>query len=338
VSFEHEADRMRNLTLDPEEFGREIKVVMEERRLRTEDRPEALLRERFMAAAYQAHPYKQPIIGWMRDLEKMTDDDVRAWYGRWYTPKNATLVVVGDVQPKEVFALAKQHFGAIPAAPIQPTPIAEEPKQDAERRVRLALTAEVPTLYIGFHTPVLGKAAKPWEPYALSVLNGILDGGNSARFERELVREQRVAASVHAEYDMVARGMSLLSIGGTPASGRTAEELERAILAQIERVQSERVTDEELRRVKAQVVARDVFQRDSVFYQAMQIGMFATTGLDWRLVDKGVEHVNAVTAEQVQEVAKRYLVATNRTVAVLDPQSINPKNRRPAPRANSHAH
>ncbi|KPL27373.1 MAG: peptidase M16, partial [Acidithiobacillales bacterium SM1_46] len=115
VSFENEADRMRNLVLDPEEFGREIKVVMEERRLRTEDQPDSLLYEKFMNTAYRVHPYRNPIIGWMRDLEIMKASDLRAWYDRWYTPNNAILVVVGDVQPREVFTLAEKYYGPIKA-------------------------------------------------------------------------------------------------------------------------------------------------------------------------------------------------------------------------------
>jgi zinc protease len=336
IAFELESDRMRNLTLDGSEFAKEVRVVMEERRLRTEDKPEALLGERFMATAYQVHPYKHPIIGWMADLEKMTIEDLRAWYQRWYTPKNATLVVAGDVNPKEVFALAEQHFGKLPAEPTKPTNIAAEPRQEAERRTRLSVPAEVPSFYLGYHTPVLQPGAKSWEPYALSVLNGILDGGNSARFETALVRDQKIASSIGAGYDMIARGGSLFTISGTPANGHSVEDLEKAVLAQIERVQKERVSDEELSRVKAQVVARDVYQRDSVFYQAMQIGMFVTSGLDWRLIDEGVKRINAVTAEQVQEVAKKYLVATNRTVAVLDPQPIDRKKPRAAPGGGSH--
>jgi zinc protease len=336
IAFDLEADRMRNLTLDGAEFAKEIKVVMEERRLRTEDRPEALLGERFMATAYHVHPYKHPIIGWMADLDKMTIEEVRAWYRRWYTPKNATLVVVGDVNPKEVFALAEQYFGKLPAEPTKPTSIAVEPRQEAERRTRLSVPAEVPSFYLGYHTPVLQPGAKSWEPYALSVLNGILDGGNSARFETALVREQKIASSIGVGYDLIARGDSLFTISGTPANGHSVEELEKAVLAQIERVQKERVSDEELSRVKAQVVARDVYQRDSVFYQAMQIGMFVTTGLDWRLIDESVKRINAVTADQVQEVARKYLVAANRTVAVLDPQPIDRKKPRAAPTGGSH--
>jgi zinc protease len=325
VSFENEADRMRNLALDPEEFGREIKVVMEERRLRTEDQPDSLLYEKFMNTAYRVHPYRNPIIGWMRDLEIMKASDLRAWYDRWYTPNNAILVVVGDVQPREVFTLAEKYYGPIKAREVKPVQAPAEPKQDGERRVRVAAPAEVPSLILGYHVPVLapGKSAVEWEPYALDVLTGVLDGGDSARFKRELVRDARVAADADASYSAVGRAPGMLYIEGTPARGRDVKELESALRAQVKRLRDEPVSAEELARVKAQVAARNVFQRDSYYYQARLLGTLAVTGLDVRLLDQYVERVNAVTAEQVQAVARQYLTDANLTVGVLDPLPVS---------------
>jgi zinc protease len=331
VSFELEAERMHNLLLEEQEFRKEIKVVMEERRLRTEDQPEALLGEKFMATAYRVHPYKHPVIGSMSDLERLTLDDLRAWYRGFYAPNNATLVVVGDVRPAAVAALAEKYFGPVPARPLAAAAPPDEPRQEGERRARVSVPAEVPHLVMGYHVPVLTRASS-WEPYALSVLAGILDGGRAARFARELVREQKIAAGVEADYNPIARAPGLFVLDGMPAAGRTPAELERALRAQIERLRRERVTEEELQRVKAQVVAADVYSRDSVFYQAMQIGRLATTGLDWRLLDTFVERINSVTAEQVQAVARKYLTDTNLTVAVLDPLPLKPGRKR-APRA-----
>ena len=319
IAFELEADRMRNLVLDPKEFAKERKVVMEERRLRTDDQPEARAYERFMATAYTTHSYKNPIIGWMADLEKLTADDLVAWYRRWYVPNNATLVVVGDVDPDAVIALAREHFGPIPAGKVDGTAIPAEPPQTETRRSTISAPAQVPTLYMGFHAPAFGPH-DDWESYALAVLNGVLDGGDSARFARELVREQRVAASAGVGYSPTARHPVLFLINATPSAGRSVGELEQAILAQIERVQNEPVAPAELERVKAQVAAGNVYGRDSVFYQAMQMGMLETVGLDWRLLDRYVERVRAVTAEQVQAVARKYLVKSNMTVTVLEPQ------------------
>ncbi len=338
VSFALEADRMQNLLLTDAEFSKEIKVIMEERRLRTEDQPEALTGEKFMATAYQIHPYKHPIIGWMKDLESMTVEDLRNWYLRWYTPSNAILVVAGDVNPKEVFALAEKYFGPVVAHTFKPSNNPAEPKQTEERRARVTAPAEVPYLALGYHVPghtsVEPYSDLPaWEPYALSVLTGILDGGQAARFERELVREKKIASSVGTDYTADSRSPSLLTIEATPANDYTIVDLEKVLRAQIERIKSEPVSDEELRRVKAQVVAGNVYGLDSVFNQAMQIGRLSAVGLDWHLLEEYVNRLNAVTAEQVQTVAKKYLNDANLTVTVLDPQPIDPAKRRAAPSA-----
>ena len=279
IAFELEADRMQNLVLTEAESIKEIKVVMEERRLRTEDQPEALVGEKFMNTAYEVHPYKHPVIGWMADLQSMTVKDLRDWYGRYYTPANAILVVTGDVQPKEVFALAQKHFGPVPTRPPVTTAAAAEPTQKSERRARAALPAEVPYLLLGYHTPAHVSAGRnevaEWEPYALSILGGVLDGGQAARFERVLVRDMKIASSIDVDYSAVSRSPSLFLIDATPANGHTTAELEKAIRAQIERIRNEPVSAEELKRVKAQVVAGNVYSRDSVFYQGMQIGRLA---------------------------------------------------------------
>jgi len=336
IAFELEADRMRNLVLDDQEVAKEIRVVMEERRLRTDDQPEALAYEHFMSTAFTVHSYKNPIIGWMRDLEKLSPADLRAWYQRWYVPNNATLVVVGDVNPRDVIALARQHFGPVPARKLERTRVPAEPAQTETRRSRISAPAQVPTLFMGFHAPAFSLRAEDGEPYALMVLNGVLDGGGSARFERELVRKQQIAASAGVGYSPTARHPVLFLVSATPSHGRTPAELEAAIREQIRRVQEEPIAPAELERVKAQVAASNVFTRDSVFYQAMQMGMLETVGLDWRLLDRSVERVRAVTAAQVQAVAKKYLTESNLTVTVLDPQPGKAKPRAAAPPGGGH--
>jgi zinc protease len=339
VAFELEADRMRNLRLDPEEFGREIKVVMEERRLRTEDEPDALLYEKFMNTAYQVHSYRNPIIGWMPDLENMKAMDMREWYRRWYAPNNAILVVAGDVNPGEVFLQAEEYFGPLKAESLPHAVAPVEPKQQGERRTSVSVPAEVPQIVMGYHVPVMSPDDADWEPYALTVLAGVLDGGDSARFRKELVREQKVASDVDAGYSMVSRAPDLFSLSGTPAEGRTVAQLEEALRAQVKRVREQPVSEAELRRIKAQVVAADVYGRDSVFNLAMQIGRLAAVGLDIRLLDRYVERIDAVTAEQVRVVARKYLRDDNVTVAVLDPLPIAKGQRRsPVRTGGSHAH
>lgn len=332
VSFELEADRMRNLLLLPEEFDKEVRVVMEERRLRTEDDPKSLTYERFNAAAFMVSPYRQPIIGWMDDLQHMKVGDLEHWYKRWYAPNNATVVVVGDVEPDQVLALAKQHFGPLKPEAVEPVKPRAEPPQLGEQRLTVRAPAQLPYLLMGYKTPVVGADTPEWEPYALEVLAGILDGGNSARLPTELVRGSGVAASAGAGYGPYSRLNTLLLLDGTPATGQDVAAVEQALREQVRRLREQPVTSEELQRVKAQVVAHDVYQRDSLFYQAMQIGTLETIGLDWRLMDQYVDRVRAVTAEQVQEVARKYLVDDHLTVAILEPQAgAAPAPRRPAP-------
>jgi len=329
LSFELEADRMRNLRFDDEEFRKERDVVMEERRLRIEDSPESLTNERLWQTAYVEHPYRNPIIGWKKDLESLTVENTREWYRRWYSPENATLVVVGDVRPDEVFALARRYYGPVPRGEAPRPPRIVEPPQTSTRRVAVKAPAEVPYLILAYHVPVLAAAPQSSEPYALDVLASLLGGGDSARLPRELVRAQRVAADVGVGYDLTARSPTLFMIEANPAQGRSVEELERALREQVAALQEAPVTAQELDRVKAQVVAQDVYARDSMFYQAMRMGILETVGLDWRLVDHYVENIRAVTGAQVQAVARKYLRPENMTVAQLVPQPIGEA---PAPR------
>lgn len=341
ISFELEADRMRNLTLPREDFEKEIEVVKEERRMRTEDNPKSFTYEVAMATAYQTSPYQYPIVGWMYDLENMQVDDLREWYRRWYAPNNAIVVVVGDVDPEAVHDLARKHFGPLPISVFEPPQERPEVEQEGIKRVTVKRPAELPYLMMSYKVPVLKTAMKEgagsvpeWEPYALEVLGGILDGGNSARFSRELVRESRVAASASASYNLSARlPTSLLTLSGTPTQDHTVADLEDAFREQVERLKSEPVSAAELERVKTQVVASAVYERDSMFYQGMLIGMLETVGLDWRMIDDYVDKVQAVTAEQVQAVAKQYLNDTGLTVAELEPQpgSGTTQQRGPAP-------
>ncbi len=323
IAFELEADRMRHLTLDPQEAARELQVVMEERRLRTDDNPQALTWEAFSAAAWQVSPYRHPIIGWMNDIENLGVDDLRRWYQTWYAPNNATLVVVGDVEPQKVFELAERHYGPLKPSTITPAKPRIEPPQRGERRIVVKAPAELPYLIMGYKVPTLKTADEDWKPYALEVLGGVLDGGRSARLPRELVRGGQIAASISAGYTLTARLGDLFSFGGTPAQGHDVASLEAAIKAQIEKLKTEPVSSEELARIKAQVTASKVYELDSVFYQAMQIGVLETVGLDWRLLEQYPQRIAAVTPEQIMAVAREFFIADNLTVAVLDPQPLD---------------
>lgn len=328
-----EADRMSNLLVTESEFSQEIKVVMEERRLRTEDKPRALVAEALSAEAYFAHPYRRPVIGWMNDLANMSHLDARDWYTRWYAPNNAFVVVVGDVKAKEVFALAEKYYGPIKARPLPGRKPQLEPEQRGVRRLVVKAPAELPYLLMGWKCPVLRDTASDWQPYALEVLTGVLDGNDSARLNQSLVRDSRIASEVGAGYDSTARGPGMCFFEGTPSQGRSAAELEAGLRAELARVVRDGVTAEELARVKAQVVAGQVFKRDSIFGQAMEIGRFETAGLSYRDIDRALEGIKAVSAEQVREVAKQHFVDDQLTVVVLEPQPLDDARRRPAPAA-----
>ncbi len=331
-----EADRMSNLLVTEAEFSREIKVVMEERRLRTEDQPRALVAEALNAEAYFAHPYRRPVIGWMNDLENMSYVDARNWYARWYVPDNAFVVVVGDVKADEVFALAQKYYGRIKARPLPERKPQLEPEQRGVHRVVVKAPAELPYLLMGWKCPVLRDVDQDWQPYALEVLAGVLDGNESARLNQSLVRNSRMASEVGADYDATARGPGMCFLEGTPSQGRSAAELETGLRAELARLVDDGVAEDELARVKAQVVASQIFKRDSIFSQAMEIGQFETAGLSHRDIDRVLERIKAVTAEQVRAAAKQYFVDDKLTVVVLDPQPLDQAKPRPAPPGMRH--
>ena len=336
LSFELEADRMANLQLSKEEFEKEIKVVMEERRWRTDDKPQSMVNEAFQGTAYRAHPYSRPVVGFMNDLENMTYEDAREWYNNWYAPNNATLVVVGDVKADDVYKLAKQYFGKVMPKTLPARKPQVEPPQIGERRIIVKAPAKQPYILMGYHVPALNDADKDWEPYALEVLAGVLSGNPAARLNQSLVRETQLAVDVSAGYELLARGrLSLFELDGTPSENKTVTEVEAALLQQIEKIKTSGVTTGELDRVKAGVIAADVYQRDSMFYQAMQIGTVETIGFSWRILDDYSAKLRAVTSEEVQAVAKKYLVKDNLTIATLDPQPIDPNAK---PQGKPHVH
>ena len=337
MAMKLESDRMHNLDLSAAEFSKEIKVVMEERRMRTDDEPHALLQEKMMAAVYLEHPYQHPVIGWMSDLEQMNVNDARAWYQQWYAPNNATLVIAGDVKASEVFALAQRYYGGIPRQ-VQPLRrIFSEPVQVGIKRMVVKAPAELPLLVMSFHAPNIVDPQHDWKPYALEMLAGVLSGNDSARLNKHLVREQQVASSVGASYDSASRGPGLFTLETTPSEGKTVGEVEAALRGEIALLIKDGVSAEELKRVKAQVLAGEVYKLDSVFYQAMQIGQMESIGLGYKAIPLMLEKLQAVTAEQVVQVAEAFLVDDNLTVAVLDPQPLSGKPKHKAEGA-AHVH
>ncbi len=314
ISLELESDRMQNLLLDPKEFRSEREVVKEERRMRTDDDPTATMVEQMTAAAFIAHPYEWPVIGWMADINNITRDDLYSHYRLYYAPNNATIVVVGDFNTQALLPQIEKYFGRIPPGPRVPTVAAIEPKQLGERRIIVKKQAELPAVFAGYHTPDL----KHPDSYALEVLQGVLSSGKSSRLYKSLVYEKQLASYAGGDYDDIANDPNLFTVYAGVMPGKTADEVEKALYAELEKLKSAPVTDEELQKAKNQIEASFIMGQDSIFYQAMLLGQYETVA-NWRLLEKYVDNIRAVTKEDVQRVAKEYFSEDNRTVGILVP-------------------
>jgi zinc protease len=312
---------MQNLILLNEEFTKEKQVVMEERRTRVEDEPISTLDEHFRATAFQTSPYQHPIIGWASDIENLTLTDLQTWYQRWYTPNNATVIVVGDVEPQNVLTLAKQYFGPLKPRELTPPIARPEIEQLGIKRLVVKKPAKLPHLIMGYHVPSMNTLPKEnyWEAYALELLAYILDGGTSARLTKNLVRGQQIASSVSVSYDPFSRLTDLFTFNSVPTEKHTPAELKTAILQQIKQLQTTPVTEKELTRVKNQLRASKVYELDSQFYQGMQIGILTSVGLDWHILDNYLDNIKTISAQQIQTVANKYLITDKLTFAVLEP-------------------
>lgn len=319
LAFDLEADRMQGLLLDEGEFAKEQKVIIEERKMSVEDDPNAVTDERFTAAAYASNPYRTPILGWMHDIQDLTVADLRLWYKSWYAPNNAIIVVVGDVQPGEIFNLVQKYFGSIPNIDIPKVKPQKEVKPLGERNVIVKVPAKLPELLMGYNVPTLKTVDQKWKAYAFDVVQGVLSGGASARLAKDLVRKQQIAAYAGASYDIYSRLDNLFTLRGTPAPGHTVAELKNALFQQIKKLQTTLVTVEELERIKAQVISYKVYAKDFIEAQAFEIGSLEVMGLVWKEADQYIQNIKAVTPEQIQQVAKEYLTSNRLTVTELQP-------------------
>lgn len=315
LPLELEPDRMVNLLMDPGEVERERSVVMEERRLRTEDDPSSSLWEDVQAGAFKAHPYGNPIIGWMDDIRQLKQSDLQAFYKTYYIPNNAVLVVVGDFDRTELLPKIEKAFGSIPRGPDPPTVRAVEPPQNGPRRVVLTRKdAELPVIVASYHAPNLTNA----DSYALDVMEVILAGGKSAQLYRHLVYEKELALSAGAFYSRVAIDPDLFTLYCTVAPGKTVEEMEGALFAEVEELKTELVSPRQLQKAKNQIEASFMFSQDSIFSLAREIASYEIVG-GWRSVNTYLPGIRAVTREDIQRVAQKYLIAENRTVGILIP-------------------
>jgi zinc protease len=317
-----EADRMSNLNFDDAEFLKEIQVVMEERRLRTEDNPSSLLNESLMATAFMSSPYRHPVVGWMNDLQNMTASDARDWYRSWYKPNNATVVIAGDVNAQQVLASVEKYYGAVPAKELPVRKPQIEPPQRGVKQVQVKAPADSAQLTMAWKAPRLepGKLDEP-DPYALELLTAVLDGYDNARLNRSLVKQEKVVNDVGVGYDMVSRGPALFVIGATLAKGKTVEQVQASIRKALDEIKQKGILESELKRIKVRILSEQIYKRDSIFGQAMEIGGTEMAGFSWRDIDSMLERMQSITPEQVQAVAKKYLVDDHLTIAVLDPQA-----------------
>ncbi|NQD93060.1 insulinase family protein [Pseudomonas sp. CrR25] len=322
VALELEADRLASLKLPTEEFQREIEVIKEERRLRTDDKPSSQAFERFKAMAYPASGYHTPTIGWMADLERMSVEELRAWYQSWYTPNNATLVVVGDVSASEVKVLANRYFGAIPARTVPSAKAPRELAAPGERRLTLRLKTQLPSLLMGFNVPGLATAEQPRQVHALRLIAALLDGGYSARLPTRLERGEELVSGASAWYSAYLRGDSLFVLSATPnvQTGKTLEQTEDGLWRELQDLQRNPPSAAELARVRAQVIAGLVFERDSITSQATAIGQLESVGLSWQLMDQELEELEAVTPADIQSAAQTFFTRDRLSVAYVLPE------------------
>ncbi len=312
-----ESDRMAHPVF--REFYKERGVVMEERRLRNDDSPSGLLFETFTSAAFRAHGYGVPTIGWESDILSLTPAETETFFKAHYGPNRATIALVGDFNSKDVIALIEQTFGKIPASPPSPARMPVEPEQRGERRVEVEFDAE-PSLVIGYHKPGLGHP----DDDVFDVIDAILSDGLTSRLHRKLVREQRLAASVGSDANHPGvRAPNLFIITASPLAPHTTAELETAIYEELERLKRERVSSQELERVINNLDADLVRALRSNSGLASQLAMYQAVAGDWRYVLQSRDKVAAVTAADVQRVAARYFTKSNRTVGVLVKKSQN---------------
>jgi zinc protease len=324
VAIALEADRMQNLLLREEDFRTEQMVVMEERRLRTEDNPQAVLFEQVMATIFQLHPYHWPIIGWMEDISRFTLDDLKAYYKIYYEPINAFLVVVGDFKKEELLPKIEKAFGSHSKGVPPTQEIDKEPSQIGERRVFVKKEAQLPFLVMGYHVPNLRDP----DSYVLEVIATILSGGKSSRLYQSLVREKRIVLSADADHSLLSRDPSLFILSADLLPGKEVAEVEEALDQEIERLQREPVREQELEKVKNQLEASIIFGQDSLFFQAMLLARHEIVST-WRAIDDYIPSIQKVTTEDIQRVAKKYLIPDNRTVGILIP--LPPREGKPLP-------
>lgn len=319
IALKLEADRMANLTLNPKTFAKEIEVVKEEKRLRVDNNPMGLTYFYLMTQAFIENPYHHPTIGWTSDLNQMTDADLRVWYQQWYAPNNAVIVIVGDVNPQQVYQLVQQTFGNIRTKALPTLKMAADDNQPGIRQIQVKAPAKLPWIVIGYNVPSLVTAKEKWEPYALYVMSGILSSGDSARLNRTLINDQAIASEVGADYEPYSKLDTLFTLDATPTPPNTTTKLQEKLLQAIYQLQTQLVSPQELATVKTQISANKIYSQDSLTTQATNLGLSEILGLGWQNSESFLKNIQAVTPQQIQWVARKYFVPNRITIATLAP-------------------
>lgn len=321
LALELEADRMTNLIFDTKEFAKEHQVVMEERRQRTDDNPLAKAYESFRLLALPDSPKGESVIGPMSELKSIELSELKDWYKTWYAPNNATLVIVGDVEPQEVLTQVKRYFGDLPTSKLPKRPAVSQQGFRGYKQVSSEQAVEVPVLLMGYNVPSLLTAGAEGEKqaYALSLAQDVLDGGLSARLESRLIREQGLLTSVGTSYDLLDRGDGLFLIQATPREGVSLEQAQQAIMTEINKLATDPIQADEISRAKTNTVTGLIYAQDSMEGQAQMIGSLQSIGLDDRLLATLPTKLDGVTVADIQAASNKYLVKDNLTVMHIIP-------------------
>jgi len=321
MALELEADRMSNLLLRQQDFDPEIKVVMEERRLRTDDNPRSLAFERFKWITYPTSHYRQPVIGHMKTLNNIQLNDVKQWYKTWYTPNNAILVIVGDVESEQALLQVQKYFADTPSRATPQRNDVLEFEHLGYRHMEINTDVQVPNLYMTWNVKSLASAINPQDAYALTIIRSLLDSGISSRLQDRLVRDRKLLTSVSVSYDPYNRGDSLFSISALPANGVSFEDAQKAIQTEVDALKTEDIPKHELERITTRFVSNLIYNQDSIAGQAKMIGNLEVNGLSYRLMDELPKYYENVSMSDIQRVANSYFIRENLSTLYLAPET-----------------
>lgn len=321
MALELEADRMSNLLLRQQDFEPEMKVVMEERRQRTEDNPRSRAFERFKWISYPTSHYRQPVIGHMKTLNNIQLNDVKQWYKTWYTPNNAILVIVGDIESEQALLQVQKYFADTPSRATPQRNDVLEFEHLGYRHMEINTDVQVPNLYMTWNVKSLASAINPQDAYALTIIRSLLDSGISSRLQDRLVRDRKLLTSVSVSYDPYNRGDSLFSISALPANGVSFEDAQKAIQTEVDALKTENIPKHELERITTRFVSNLIYNQDSIAGQAKMIGNLEVNGLSYRLMDELPKYYENVSMSDIQRVANSYFIRENLSTLYLAPET-----------------